>query len=169
MGKVKFVDAVGEKVTLADIEELWENLRDKGFEAEAIFIDYDKYLEREKKRDKLEEWDELYKGLNRFSGKRQLYLWIAAQTNRVKNNVQIISDDKVGDDIGKIQKSTLVIGIGQGPSHPNARYLYITAYKRGRSQFGVEIMTELSKGLFYSREKTYQMMKRKMRHLKEAA
>ena len=79
MGKVRFVDAVGEKVTLADIEEVWERLRDEGFEAEAIFIDYDKYIEPDvKKRDKLEEWDELYKGLRRLAGKRQLYVWTAA-------------------------------------------------------------------------------------------
>ena len=75
--------------------------------------------------------------------------------------VQIISADKAGDDIGKIQKATMVIGIGQGPSHEDARYLYITAHKRGRSRFGVEIMTELEKGLFYSRDKTYELNKKK--------
>jgi len=169
MNRVKFVDAVGEKVTLADIEELWEQQRDQGFEAEAIFIDYDKYIEPElKMRDKLEEWDALYKGLRRLAGKRQLYIWTAAQTKRLGDAIQIISSDKAGDDIGKIQKATMVIGIGQGPSHVDARYLYVTAHKRGRSRFGCEVATELDKGLFYSREKTYELTKKKLRKESEA-
>jgi hypothetical protein len=162
--KVRFVDAVGEKVTLADIEELWERLRDDGFEAEAVFIDYDKYIEPEiKMRDKLEEWDALYKGLRRFGGKRGLYIWVAAQTKRISDAVQIISADKIGEDIGKAQKATMMLGIGQGPTHPDARFIYVTAHKRGRSRFGCEVMTEMDKGLFYSREKTYEMMKKKFR------
>jgi hypothetical protein len=170
MDRVRFVDAVGERVTIADIEQLWEDLRDQGFEAEAIFIDYDKYIEPEiKLRDKLEEWDVLYKGFRRLAGKRQLYIWTAAQTKRVGEAIQVISSDRIGEDIGKAQKATMVIGIGQGPSHIHARFLYITAHKRGRSLFGTEIMTAMDRGLFYDREGTYMLTKQRLRKEKEAA
>jgi hypothetical protein len=156
--RIHLVDGTAESVSIGDMEEVYLRERDHGFTADAVIVDYDDYVRPVGKyQKKAEAFNEIYVDYRRFLAKYQLYGWTAAQAQRMKEDVQVITANKTADDIGKIRKATMAIGIGQGKRHVNARYLYLMAHKRGRQHFGGEIMTGFSQGLFYDRERTLAM------------
>lgn len=153
--RIHLVDGTAEAVSIGDIEELYLRERDKGFVADVIIVDYDDYIKPiGKYQKKADAFNEIYVDFRRFLARYSLIGWTAAQTQRMKDNIQTITSDKTADDIGKIRKATMAIGIGQGKSHPDARYLYVMAHKRGRQHIGCEIMTNFKQGLFYDRERS---------------
>lgn len=160
--RIHLVDGTSEAVTVPDVEELYLRERDNGFCADVIIIDYDEYLTALGKYSKKSEmFDEIYKSLRRFLAKYSLIGWTAAQSQRTKEDAEVIRANQAADDIGKMRKATLAIGIGQGKNHANCRYLYVAAHKRGRQHIGCTIWTNFSKGLFYDRDKTLRMERTK--------
>jgi hypothetical protein len=85
----------------------------------------------------------------------------------VPDGTKIISGDKVAEDVSKIRKATLVLGIGQGETSLDARYIFVAAAKRGPSRFGFEIMSNPANGLFYDESLTYDMMLAKKHNKQE--
>ena len=164
-GQIRIVDATEESIGVDDVEELWERLRDQGWAADVVIIDYDDELKPPRKQnDRRFEFADIYRQLRKFAAKRSIILWTAAQTKRVADGTKIIGGDKAAEDISKIRKATLVLGIGQGESHLDARYIYVAAAKRGPSRFGFEIMSNPAKGMFYDQERTHNVitMKKKL-------
>lgn len=162
-GKLKIIDLTEEeKVTVDLIEEIWEQERDQGFVADFVIIDYDDEL-KDTKEHKGEsgrrfEFAAIYRSLRKFAKRKDIFLWTAAQTRKVPDNCKIISGDKVAEDVSKIRKATLVIGIGQGEAADDARFLFVAAAKRGPSRFGWEIMANPAYGLFYDAELTHEII-----------
>lgn len=161
-GRIKIVDCTGGNLTVGEIEDIYERERDQGFVADVIIVDYDKELRpRGKHRERRFEFEEIYTDLRQLASRLGVYMWTAAQAKRMKESMKVITGDMIGEDIGKAQKVTMMIGIGQGTSHPDARYLFIALNKRGRSQIGCEIMAKPSHGLIYDREATLLMKRAK--------
>lgn len=164
-GKIRIVDATDEGISVDEIEETWERLRDEGFDADVIIVDYDDEIKPPRthkgESSRRMEFADIYRALRKLASRRSLIIWTAAQTKRIGENTKIITGDKLAEDVSKIRKATIAIGIGQGEHHEDARYLYVAAHKRGRSRFGFEIMCSMNKGLFYDRERTYAMQKAK--------
>ena len=157
-GRIKIVDGTEGGVTVAEIEEIWERERDSGFTADVVIVDYDKEIRpRGKYRERRFEFEEIYTDLRQFASRKQVFLWTAAQAKRLKESQKIISGDNIGEDIGKMQKCTMMIGIGQGEHHQWARYYFIAKNKRGRGQFGVEVMSNPERGLAYDRDSTFDL------------
>lgn len=157
-GRIKIVDGTDGGVTVQEIDEIWLRLRDEGFTADAIIVDYDKELKAHgKHRERRFEFEEIYTDLRQLAARRQVYLWTAAQAKRLKDTHKIITQDTIGEDIGKVQKVTMMIGIGQGELHQYSRHLFVAKNKRGRAHFGVDIMMDPAKGLFYDRDATAEM------------
>lgn len=155
LNRIHTVDGTSEAVTIPDIEELYLRERDRGFDADVIIVDYDEYLCAVGKYSKKQEmFDEVYKSYRRFLAKYGLIGWTAAQSQRTKEDTEVIKANQAADDIGKMRKATMCIGIGQGKEHANCRHLYVAANKRGRQHFGCTIYTDFAKGLFYDRERT---------------
>lgn len=161
-GRIKIVDCTDGNLTVSEIEDIYEQQRDQGFIADAIIVDYDKELRpRAKHKERRFEFEEIYTDLRQLGSRKNVIIWTAAQAKRMKESMKIITGDMIGEDIGKAQKVTMMIGLGQGESHPDSRYLFVALNKRGRSQIGCEIMAQPSKGLIYDREATILMKRAK--------
>lgn len=164
-GQIRIVDCTEQETSVADIEEIWERLRDSGWIADVVIIDYDDEIKasRPHKGESARrfEFADIYRDLRKFAARRSIIVWTAAQTRKVPDGTKIISGDKVAEDVSKIRKATLVLGIGQGESHVDARYIYVAAAKRGPSRFGFEIMSNPASGLFYDPELTHEIIKLK--------
>jgi hypothetical protein len=170
-GQIRIVDCTEDSVTVADIEEIWERLRDQGWCPDAVIIDYDDELRASKafkgESARRYEFADIYRDLRKFAARRSIFLWTACQSRKVPDNTKIMSGDKVAEDVSKIRKATLVLGIGQGESHLDARYIFVAAAKRGPSHFGFEIMSNPANGLFYDSELTYEMITLKKKQEEE--
>lgn len=161
-GRIKIVDCTAGGMTIRELEEIWEQQRDEGFEADVTIADYDKELVTAKKhRERRFEFEEIYTDYRQFCSRRDVIGWTAAQSKRLKDSHKVVTSDKIGEDIGKIQKCTIAFGIGQGEYHEDSRHIFTMANKRGRQHFGFDIMCNPRKGLFYDLEKTIEM-KRKL-------
>jgi KaiC/GvpD/RAD55 family RecA-like ATPase len=162
-GRIRIVDATEDSLTVQDIEQIYDDFRDQGFTADVLVIDYDDELVS-KTHHKGESarrmaFAEIYRDLRKLAARKSCIIWTAAQTKKVKDSVKVITADMASEDISKIRKATLVIGIGQGESHLDARYMYVAAFKRGPSRFGWEIMSNPSYGLLYDEELTHNVIK----------
>lgn len=161
-GRIKIVDCTEGGLTVAEIDEIYEQQRDEGFVADVIIVDYDKELKpKQKYKERRFEFEEIYTDLRQLASKKNCIVWTAAQAKRMKESMRVITGDMIGEDIGKAQKSTMMIGVGQGESHPKARYLFVALHKRGTSQIGCEIMSDPERGLIYDREGTILMKRAK--------
>lgn len=168
-GRIKIVDCTDGRLTVNEIDEIFEQQRDEGFVADVIIVDYDKELRpANKHKERRFEFEEIYTDLRQLAARKNVILWTAAQAKRMKESMKVITGDMIGEDIGKAQKVTMMIGIGQGTSHPKARYLFVALHKRGKSQIGCEIMSDPERGLIYDREATI-LMKRAKKLRKKAA
>lgn len=167
-GRIKIVDCTDGNLTVSEIDDIYEQQRDAGFVADVIIVDYDKELKpRNKHKERRFEFEEIYTDLRQLGSRKNCIVWTAAQAKRMKESMKIITGEMIGEDIGKAQKVTMMIGIGQGTSHPKARYLFVALHKRGRSQIGCEIMADPERGLIYDREATIAM--KRYKKMKRAA
>jgi replicative DNA helicase len=160
--RIRIVDCTDEGISVDGIEDEWEKHRDQGFDADVIIIDYDdeiipprQYKDSSGRR---MEFHDIYKALRQLAARRNVIVWTAAQTKRLPEKTKIISGDKLAEDISKIRKATLAIGIGQGETHADARYIYVAGHKRGRSKFGFEIMIRPHYGMFFDRDRTAKLI-----------
>jgi replicative DNA helicase len=158
-GHIRIVDATEEGISVEQIEETWEHLRDQGFTADVIIIDYDdEIVPPRKQTDRRHEFADIYRALRKLAAKTNTIMWTAAQTKRIGEKTKVITGNQLAEDISKIRKATVAIGIGQGEEHPDARYLFVAAHKRGRGKFGFSLMSSPDKGLFFDRERTSRLI-----------
>ena len=80
--------------------------------------------------------------------------WTAAQTSKKAESKKIVTGQDTAEDVSKVRKAFLVIGIGRDPEIENMRCLYVAAHKHDRSRFAVEIMSAFDSAIFYDREAT---------------
>lgn len=154
-GRIRIVDATEDGISVDEVDEIWERQRDQGFTADVVIIDYDDEIKPpQQQKDRRHEFADIYRALRRFAAKRNVILWTAAQTQRIAENTKVITGRHASEDVSKVRKATVVIGIGQGEEHIDARYLYVAAHKRGRAKFGFTTMASPHKGIFYDRERT---------------
>jgi replicative DNA helicase len=157
-GRIKIVDATEGGFTISKCERLWDQLRSDGFAADAIIIDYDEEIECEKKftgeMQRKQEFMEIYKRIRRMAKKLDVLVWTASQTKRGTAGKKVITGDMVGEDISKIKKSFLAIGIGKVPKEENVTYLYVMRHRLDRSKFGVEVVSDFPSGLAFDAEAT---------------
>ena len=161
--RIKVVDGVDAGMTVPRLEEMWETQRNQGFAADVVIVDADEGLEpvwhhsREQGGDTRES-KEIYKDLKHFAARRDIYLWVTAQTQRGKKGQRqmIVTGDDSATDISKVRRCALCIGIGDGPEDwgEDARYIYIAAHRYDKGKIGFPIMGDFARGIFYSREKT---------------
>lgn len=158
--KIKIVDGTEGGMSVAMIESIWDQERNKGYAADLVIIDYDDEIEPPKhygsdKGARRFEFADIYRELRRFASRRKIYLWTAAQAKRGKEDQTIISGKDTAEDISKIRKVAFCMGIGRNPDFGvNGRYLYIAAHKYDQSHIGFNTVGDFTCGVFYDREDT---------------
>lgn len=164
--KIKIVDGTEGGMSVAMIESIWDQERNKGYAADLVIIDYDDEIEPPKhygsdKGARRFEFADIYRELRRFASRRKIYLWTAAQAKRGKEDQRIISGKDTAEDISKIRKVAFCLGIGRNPEFgANGRYIYVAAHKYDQSRIGFDTVGYFEKGIFYDRESTVKMMAR---------
>jgi hypothetical protein len=152
---IQIVDGTGGGVSVPVIEKIYLKLREEGFNAHAIVIDYDEHLVPQRRyKEKRFETDETYKEFCHFCGQHRLIGWTAAQTQRDTRHLKILSGDKVADDIGKARKVTCAFSLGKGEWTDHSIYLWVAAHKNDVMEVGTEIIPDFTRGLIYDSEAT---------------
>lgn len=159
--RLKIVDGTEGGLTVAQVESVWERERTMGFTADVIIIDYDDEIRAvQKQKDRRFELAEIYRDMRQLAARRQVILWTAAQAKRAAEGRNIVTADMIAEDISKIRKVTLAISIGQGEWGDDARFLYVAAHKFDIQKVSCQIWSNLSKSMFYDRDKTLMWMER---------
>lgn len=172
-GRIKIIDGTEGGMTVQKIEDIWEKERNRGFTADVVIVDYDDEIVpvTHYKGDAARrmEFADIYRDLRKFSARRDIYLWTAAQARRGKENQMIVSGEDAAEDISKIRKVFMCIGIGSGPADwgEDSRHLYIAAHKADRQKIGWSIMGNFTRGLFYDRQSTDRMVEREKHKKKQ--
>lgn len=144
-------------LTVDAIEQIYLQERAAGFIADAIIVDYDdEIVPSEKQKDRRFELADIYRALRRFGARHNLFLWTAAQTQRGTEELKIITGSKTAEDISKIRKVTIAIGVGKGDWGDNSLYLNIAAHKFDKGEIGTNICSNMARQLIYDREATIQ-------------
>ncbi len=164
-GRIRIVDGTAEQYTPSKIERCWEQHCAEGFVADVVIVDYDDYVvcEKQFKGESVKrfEMDENYRRFNRFAAKRQIIFWTASQTGRAGEGKKLISGKEASEDINKIRKVFLAIGIGIDPDVENGKYLYVCRHRLDRSRFGVTIVADFARATFYDRAATLALAKKR--------
>jgi len=159
------IDATSGNWTVSKIAKILDEQKQSGFTVDVLVLDYDEYIQCEQKfkgeNARQLEYNAIYLQLLHLAVDNDLILWFAAQTNRAGEGKKIITMKDIGEDIGKIKKVFLAIGIGQDPVNENVRWLHIIRHRGGRSRFAVEICTDFEAVQFYDRETTMKMRRMK--------
>jgi len=153
--RLKIIDGTAGKMSVSEIFEVWERFRAANFLADAILVDYDAYIRPNfRNKDRRFDFDEIYVDFRNMLSRTDTIGWLASQAGRATEGKKIVGGDKIAEDIGKIQKATVGIGIGQSDWGEDARYIYVAAAKNSRCRFGFDIWSDPARGLFYDQLKT---------------
>jgi len=87
--------------------------------------------------------------------------WLAAQTNIKAEGRKIITMGMNSEDMSKIRKVSLCLGIGEGDWGEDSKYINVVASKNDRMRVGSNICTDYECGLFYDREATLKRASRR--------
>lgn len=164
-GRINLVDATEGGWTVTRFRQAWEEHRQQGFIADAVIIDYDDEIEPEEKykgdsAPRMRTAD-VYRRLRKMAASLNIIVWTAAQATRAAENKPLLTGRDVAEDIGKIRKASLGIGIGGTNDEPNIKWLSVLRHRLDRSRFAVEIRSDFSRGLFYDRDATLEIIKRR--------
>lgn len=153
--RLRIVDGTQGGITVPRIEQILLQERDHGFYADVVIVDYDDEIAPTKKKtERRFELADVYRDLRQLASRQKLIVWTAAQTQRGTEGLKILSGDRIAEDISKIRKVTLAIGLGQGDWGPESIYLWVAAHKFDRQHVGCHIMADRPRMLIYDAEKT---------------
>ena len=160
-GRLKIYDGTEGGMTVEKIERIYEQERRNGFIADVIIVDYDDEIVTEKtfKGDSARRMElaDIYRRMRQMASRLQVILWTASQGTRQSEGKKIITGKDAAEDISKIRKTALAIGIGGDPEETDTKYLFVIRHKFGKARFTVKIKTDFSRGIFYDREATREM------------
>lgn len=171
-GRLRIIDGTDGDWTVSRIEKAWEDLKQKGFEADVIVIDYDDDIVCEKtfkgESARRFEFSEVYKRLVKLAAKTHAIIWVAAQTSKGAVGRKVITMKDTAEDFSKMRKAFVALTVGADQENPNVKYLFVAKHREDRSQFGVEIVSDWKRGRFFDRDETlkYIAMKQAQRNTK---
>jgi hypothetical protein len=155
------VDGTEGGFTVRQMEEIFLRERDRGFKADAIIIDYDDEIVPSRRyQERRLEFADIYRELRQLAGRYNIIVWTAAQTQRGTENVKILSSDRVAEDIGKVRKATLVLGLGKGDWGEDSIYIWVAKHKFDRQHVGCNIMPDKECMMIYDRIRTLEAQAR---------
>jgi replicative DNA helicase len=161
-GNYRIVDGTEGGWTIARMEQLLDQEKRNGFEADVFIVDYDDEIICEKvfkgESARRFEFAEIYRRMRQAAVKHHVIWWTAAQSTRKGEHKKFLTMTDVAEDISKVRKAFLAIGIGADPKVEDMKGLYVIRNRcGGRSRFGVEIMSDFASAIFYDRERSLRM------------
>jgi len=160
--KLKIYDGTQGGVSVPMMEQILTAERNQGFLADALIVDYDDEIAATRKqKDRRFEFSDIYRDLRQLMARMNLIGWTAAQTQRDTENLKILSGDRAAEDISKIRKVTLAIGLGKGDwLDGESIYLWVAAANNDKQHVGCHIVPDRKRMLIYDREATALATKR---------
>lgn len=157
------IDGTQEGMTVNRIEEVFLRERDQGRRCDALIIDYDDEIKPiVPRKERRYEFADIYRDLRRLAAKHNLIIWTAAQTQRGTEQAKMLEARFIAEDIGKIRKCTMALGLGRGDWGPDSVYLWVTAHKFDKSHVGCNIMTDRTRMMIYDEEATRQKQREEL-------
>lgn len=157
-GRILITDWTEEDCTIAKIERGYEVLKIRGFIPDVIVVDYDDEIKVEKEfkgeSARRFEFAHMYRQMRKAAKRLDVIWWTAAQTGREGEGKKLITGRDTAEDISKIRKVALAIGIGTDPERPELKHLYVIRHRFDRSRFGVDIISDFKCSLLYDDVKT---------------
>jgi replicative DNA helicase len=166
-GKIRVIDGTDGGWTITRVEQAWEQHKQHGFTADCIVIDYDDEIECERnfkgEHARRFEFAEIYRRMRRMAAKLDIIVWTAAQGTRASEGVKVLTGKYLAEDISKIRKVWLGIGIGTNKDDEKVKHLYVLGHKDDRSHFGVDVVSDFQSAIFFDAEATarYQAQKKR--------
>lgn len=164
-GNIKIIDGTEGGWTVERIERAWVREAQNNFVADAIIVDYDDELEpsRQHKGESARrmEFADMYRAMRKLAAKLNVIFWTAAQGTRGAEGKRILTGKDVAEDVSKVRKAFLAIGIGVDPEDRDKKYLYVIRHRLDRSRFGVEIFSDFGSAIFYDRERTLKYIRQR--------
>lgn len=164
--RIKVIDRVEEGASVSQIEQVVLSEAASGFKADAVIIDYDdEIVPPQKRNDRRMEFADIYRELRRMAARQGLYTWTACQTQRNTRDTVKLSGDQIAEDISKVRKVALAVGIGKGEPEweaiagHEALHLYIAAHKFGRQDIGVNIVSDKACARIFDPQRTREVQK----------
>lgn len=153
--QMRIIDGTDGGISVARIVEFWEREYNRGFCADVVTVDYDDEIKPARKQEqRRHEFADIYRDMRKFAAEKNVYLCTAAQTGRDTEDKKVISGKDTAEDISKVRKVALAVGIGQGEWGQDSRYLNVARHKFDRQHVGCHIMSDLERSSFYDREAT---------------
>jgi hypothetical protein len=152
---LRIIDGTQGGFTVAKIEQILLREREQGFHTDALLIDYDdEIVPPRKDKERRFELADIYRGLRQVVSRNNVIGWTAAQTQRDTDTLKIIGGNRVAEDISKIRKVAMAIGVGKGEWGDDSLYLWVAKHRFGKSEVGCHIVSDKERMLIYDREKT---------------
>jgi replicative DNA helicase len=168
---IKVVDGTDGGMSMQRIEEVWENYRNQGFTADVVIVDSDEGIlpPEHFKGDNAETRESkiIYQEAKHFAARRDLWLWMFAQTKRgTGQRKMIVRGDDSATDISKMRRCAMGIGVGDGPEEwgDDSRYINIAIHRYDKMNRGWPIMGDFERAIFYDRELTEEAVKQHKKH-----
>lgn len=157
-GRIRLIDGTDGGWTVARVEKAWEQLKRDGFHAQVIIIDYDDEIECGKsfkgESARRMEFAEIYRELRKLASKTNAIVWTAAQTRKQAEGQRVITMRDTAEDFSKIRKVFCALTIGSGDKEePNVRHLFVAKHRLDKSRFGVDIVCDYNRAVFFDRER----------------
>lgn len=157
-GRLRIIDGTDGDWTVTRIERAYDDLKRQGFEADVLLIDYDDEIMCEKQfkgeSARRFEFSEIYRRLRKLAAKTNTIVWTAAQTSKESVGRKLITVKQTAEDFSKIRKVFAALTIGTDPEQPRVKYLFVGKQREARANFGVEIVSDYGRAIFYDRELT---------------
>lgn len=167
--KLKVVDGTDGETSIASMESIYEQERDRGFMADVVLVDYDDEIKPPKRQqERRMEFADIYRAYRAFLARHELIGWTASQTHRKSDDMKIISGKYVAEDISKIRKASFALSLGQGEWGDDSIFLWVAAHRYDRQHVGCNIISDKARSLFYDREKTMKREKDEREKKEEA-
>lgn len=102
--------------TPSDIKEIIKKKMNQGFKPDLVIIDYFECIDFEKGYSSLSEWKQQEKGIRFFENlahELDIAIWIPTQGNRSSYGAEVVTEDKVGGSMKKVEAAQVVLSIAR--------------------------------------------------------
>lgn len=102
--------------TPSDIKEIIKKKMNQGFKPDLVIIDYFECIDYEKGHTNSSEWKQQEKGIRFFENlahELNIAIWIPTQGNRSSYNAEVVTEDKMGGSMKKVETAQVVISIAR--------------------------------------------------------
>lgn len=161
--RLKVVDGTDGAITIPTVENIFEQERNRGFNADVVIIDYDDEIKPARKQlERRMEFADIYRDFRAFLSRHECIGWTASQTSRKSDDLKIIGGKHIAEDISKIRKCSFAIALGQGDWGEKSIFLWVAAHRYDTMNIGANIMTDKERSLFYDRDATIKKEKEEL-------